>query len=214
MQIGPGLAAGYVNPAHEAGARTGDGWLITGDLGRVDEDGYVFVTGRAKDVIIRGGHNIDPALIEEPLLQLPQVLHAAAVGKPDGYAGELPIAYVQLVPGANVSDADLLAALAERIVERAAIPKEVVILDKLPLTDIGKPLKTALRADAAARAFRAVLGEATGLSPQVALQPDPTHGEIVAIVIEGIASADRAEFGARIATAMSRYAFAYRIEWR
>jgi fatty-acyl-CoA synthase len=215
LQInGPGLAAGYVNPAHEAGARTADGWLITGDLGRVDEDGYVFVTGRAKDVIIRGGHNIDPALIEEPLLQLPQILHAAAVGKPDAYAGELPIAYVQLVPGADASAADLLAALAERIVERAAMPKEVVILDKLPLTDIGKPLKAALRADAAAHAFGTVLGEATGLSPQVALQQDPTHGEIVAIAIGGIAAADRAEYGARIAKAMSRYAFSYRIEWR
>lgn len=215
LQInGPGLAAGYVNPAHEAGARTGDGWLITGDLGRVDEDGYVFVTGRAKDVIIRGGHNIDPALIEEPLLQLPQILHAAAVGKPDAYAGELPIAYVQLVPGANASAADLLAALAERIVERAAMPKEIVILEKLPLTDIGKPLKTALRADAAARTFRTVITQATGLSPNVALRPDPSYGEIVAIAIEGVAAADRADYGARIGQAMSRYAFSYRIEWR
>jgi fatty-acyl-CoA synthase len=214
MQIGPGLAAGYVNPAHEAGARTGDGWLITGDLGRVDEDGYVFVTGRAKDVIIRGGHNIDPALIEDPLLQLPQILHAAAIGKPDAYAGELPIAYVQLVPGANASAADTLAALAERIVERAAMPKEIVILEKLPLTDIGKPLKTALRADAAARTFRTVITQATGLSPNVALRPDPSYGEIVAIAIEGVAAADRADYRARIDQAMSRYAFSYRIEWR
>src|SRR5258708_562813 len=102
LQIkGPGVTPGYVNPEQDKGARTDDGWLITGDLGRIDRDGYVFVTGRAKDVIIRGGHNIDPAFIEEPLLQMPEVLHAAAVGKPDGYAGGVPIAYVQLVAGAR-----------------------------------------------------------------------------------------------------------------
>jgi hypothetical protein len=66
LQIkGPGQAAGYLNHAHEKDARTEDGWLISGDLGRVDQDGFIFVTGRAKDLIIRGGHNIDPALIEE-----------------------------------------------------------------------------------------------------------------------------------------------------
>jgi fatty-acyl-CoA synthase len=215
LQIkGPGLAAGYVDSAHEVGARTADGWLITGDLGRVDEDGYVFVTGRAKDVIIRGGHNIDPALIEEPLLQLPQVLHAAAVGRPDGYAGEVPIAYVQLVPGAQASAADLLTALDGCIAERAAIPKEIVILDKLPLTDVGKPLKTTLRADAAARALGAVIAQATGLLPSVALKPDPMHGQIIEITINGVAVADRGAYAARIGEAMSQYAFSYRIEWR
>jgi fatty-acyl-CoA synthase len=215
LQIkGPGLAAGYVDPEHEVGARTADGWLITGDLGRVDENGYVFVTGRAKDVIIRGGHNIDPALIEEPLLQLAQVLHAAAVGKPDGYAGEVPIAYVQLVAGAQASAADLLTALDGRIAERAAIPKEIVILDKLPLTDVGKPLKTALRADAAARAFGAVIAQATGLLPSVAVKPDPMRGQIIEITINGVAVADRGAYAARIGEAMSQYAFSYRIEWR
>src|SRR3981189_2472876 len=100
LQIrGPGLPPGYVNPEHDRGARTGDGWLITGDLGRIDADGYVFVTGRAKDVIIRGGHNIDPALIQEPLLQSPDVLHAAAVGKPDAHAAQLPVAFVHRAPG-------------------------------------------------------------------------------------------------------------------
>ena len=211
--MGPGLAAGYANPAHEAGTRTADGWLITGDLGRIDADGYVFVTGRAKDVIIRGGHNIDPALIEEPLLELPEILHAAAVGKPDGYAGELPIAYVQLVPGARTTAADLLAALDGRIAERAAMPKEIVILDKLPLTDVGKSIKTALRADAAARAFRAVLSETTGLSPDVVIRPDPIQGQIVEITVAGVAAADRARYAVRIAEAMSRYASPYRLEW-
>jgi fatty-acyl-CoA synthase len=214
LQIkGPGLAAGYVNPVHDASARTADGWLITGDLGRIDEDGYVFVTGRAKDVIIRGGHNIDPALIEEPLLTLPEVLHAAAVGKPDAYAGEVPIAYVELVPGAHLTAADLLQMLSGRIVERAALPKEIVILEQLPLTDVGKPIKAALRADAAARAFRGVLAEATGVSPGVAIRPDPVKGQVVAIALADIAAADRTRLAAQIAGTMSSYAFAYTIEW-
>jgi fatty-acyl-CoA synthase len=86
LQIkGPGVTPGYVNEAHQLAARTPDGWLITGDLGRIDEDGYLFVTGRAKDVIIRGGHNIDAAMIEEALVKFPDALHVAAVGKPDAY---------------------------------------------------------------------------------------------------------------------------------
>jgi fatty-acyl-CoA synthase len=93
---GPGAMPGFVNSSHERGARTEDGWIISGDLGRVDEDGFVFVTGRAKDVIIRGGHNIDPALIEEPLMKYLDVQLAAAVGRPDAYAGEVPIVYVQI----------------------------------------------------------------------------------------------------------------------
>jgi fatty-acyl-CoA synthase len=216
LQIkGPGLTAGYVNPVHETGARTADGWLITGDLGRVDEDGYVFVTGRAKDVIIRGGHNIDPALIEEPLLQLPGVLHAAAVGKPDNYAGEVPIAYVQLAPDVRATEAELIAALGGLIAERAAMPKEIVIVDKLPLTDIGKPNKAALRADAAARAFRAELTAATGLWPdEVIVRPDPIQGQLISITFTGVAAAERAAYASRIAEVMSRYPFAYGVEWK
>ena len=109
---GPGVTPGYLDPLNERGARTEDGWLISGDLGRIDEDGFVFVTGRAKDVIIRGGHNIDPGLIEEPLMQSPDVLLTAAVGKPDAHAGELPIAYVQLVPGSRATPDDLARILA------------------------------------------------------------------------------------------------------
>jgi fatty-acyl-CoA synthase len=165
LQIkGPGQAAGYLNHAHEKDARTEDGWLISGDLGRVDQDGFIFVTGRAKDLIIRGGHNIDPALIEEPLLQFPDVVHAAAVGKPDGHAGELPVAYVQLVPGSKATSEEIAAFLAPRIVERAAMPKEIIIIESLPLTNVGKPLKSALRQDIAERTFRDVLAETTGLS--------------------------------------------------
>jgi fatty-acyl-CoA synthase len=219
LQIkGPGLSSGYVNPTHDADARTEDGWLVTGDLGRVDEDGYVFVTGRAKDTIVRGGHNIDPAVIEEPLLLLREVLHAAAVGKPDRHAGEIPVAYVQLVPGARATAIELMASLTGRVAERAAIPKEIYIVDELPLTDVGKPIKSALRKDAAERAFAMAVSEATGLSSTagelaVAVRPDPVHGQVVAIAVCGVAAAEQAAMGARISDVMSGYAFAYEVEW-
>jgi fatty-acyl-CoA synthase len=216
---GPGNTPGWLRPAHEAAGRTPDGWLITGDLGRIDADGFVFVTGRAKDVIIRGGHNIDPALIEEPLLALSEVLHAAAVGRPDSYAGEVPVAYVQLVPGATVTAADLLTALAPRIAERAALPKEIIVVDKLPLTDVGKPIKAALRLDIAERTFRSVLADATRLSGapgrlDVTVQPHPTHGVVVALVGRGIPAAEQAKQAALISEIMSSYSFAYTVEWK
>jgi fatty-acyl-CoA synthase len=219
LQIrGPGVAADYVNAKHKEGSRSKDGWLISGDLGRIDEDGYVFITGRVKDVIIRGGHNIDPALIEEPLLQIADVLHAAAVGKPDSYAGEVPVAYVQLVPGSRTTEAEILAFVASRIAERAAMPKEILIVDKLPLTDVGKPIKAALRCDIAERTFRAVLESATGLSPAagdltVTVVPDPTRGGVVSIKISKAAAGDEAACLSRIAEAMAQYTFAYTVGW-
>jgi fatty-acyl-CoA synthase len=220
LQIkGPGVTPGYVNPEHDRDARTEDGWLITGDLGRIDSDGYVFVTGRAKDVIIRGGHNIDPALIEEPLLQSADVLHAAAVGKPDSHAGELPIAYVQLAPGSRVTSTDLIEYLTGRIAERAAIPKELIVVDKLPLTDIGKPDKVALRREIAERTFRSTLAEATGLSCDdgelnVFMRPHPRQGTQVAIVVTPPQRANRAVLAAKIESVMGQHAFPYYIEWR
>ncbi|HTK35633.1 MAG TPA: acyl-CoA synthetase [Caulobacteraceae bacterium] len=215
----PGLTSGYVNPAHEKGARTEDGWLITGDLGRIDEDGRIFITGRPKDVIIRGGHNIDPALIEDPLLQLPDVLHAAAVGKPDSYAGELPVVYVQLLPGSKRTEAELLAHLSSCIMERAAMPKEVFIVEHVPLTDVGKPSKVALRMDAAERVFRAVLSEATGLSAAdgrlaVEVRSHATKGTEIAVGLAGVAPADRAATAAAVEKVMEGYPFAHVVEWR
>jgi fatty-acyl-CoA synthase len=209
------LALGYLSEKHTAAARTSDGWLITGDLGRIDRDGNIFVTGRAKDVIIRGGHNIDPGPIEEALLQCPEVLYAAAVGKPDAYAGELPVAYVQLTAGARVTAAELVAVAARRISERAAVPKEIFILDKLPLTTVGKPLKTELRQDAAERAFRAALAvipelAEPGQEPRVAVRPHAVFGALVAIDLAPL-TADGPLLRQKIEAVMERYAFAYEI---
>jgi len=213
----PGVTQGYVNPAHDRAAFTPDGWLITGDLGRIDDDGCLFVTGRAKDVIIRGGHNIDPMMIEEALLKSPEVLHAAAVGKPDAYAGELPVAYVQLVAGSQVTTAELITFITGHIAERAAIPKELFIVDKIPLTDVGKPIKAELRREAAEHTFRTVLSPAIGLSQharlQVMVKPHATHGTQAAIMVAGVDSTERDSLVERIKVVMSGFSFAYIIEW-
>jgi fatty-acyl-CoA synthase len=154
---GPGVAGGYLDPAQDRGAFLPDGYFVTGDLGSIDADGYIRISGREKDLIIRGGHNIEPALIENALLASPWVAIAAAVGKPDAHAGELPIAYVELHPGAQVTAEELLRYAAKHIPERPAVPKEIIFLDKLPLTSVGKPIKHLLQLDAAQRVFNEVL---------------------------------------------------------
>ena len=100
---GPGVFGGYLNDAHNDGAFVDGNWVNSGDLGRLDADGYLWITGRAKDLVIRGGHNIDPQPIEEIMFRHPAVALAAMVGQPDAYAGELPVGYVQLKPGASVA---------------------------------------------------------------------------------------------------------------
>src|SRR5690606_5029388 len=138
---GPSVFGGYLGLPTEKQPFFKDGWLDSGDLGRIDAEGYVWITGRAKDLIKRGGHGLDPAMIENVLYRHPAVALAAAVGKPDAYAGELPIAYVQLKPGAACTEAELLD-LCARIPERAAIPKELIILPAMPLTGVGKDRKS------------------------------------------------------------------------
>ena len=135
-------------------------FLRTGDLGRIDADGYVWITGRAKDLIIRGGHNIDPAEIEEALAGHEAVAFAGAIGQPDAHAGELPCAYVELVKGAQVTEAELLEFAKSKIHERAAHPKHLEIMDELPKTAVGKIFKPDLRKKAIARVFDAALKDA------------------------------------------------------
>jgi fatty-acyl-CoA synthase len=170
---GPNVGPGYTDPARNAGTFEGGGWLITGDIGHVDAEGRIFITGRAKDVIIRGAHNIDPQAIEEALLQHPAVLMAAAVGEPDEYAGELPVAFVSLRPGAMVDPAELSAFANARIPERPAYPKRIQVIDALPVTAVGKVFKPRLRALACERVLRERLaaagcGDAVGLTMEEA----------------------------------------------
>jgi fatty-acyl-CoA synthase len=134
-----------------------DRFLRTGDLGRLDHDGYLWITGRAKDLIIRGGHNIDPAEIEEALAGHPAVAFAGAIGQPDSFAGELPCAYVELVADANVTIDELMNYARDHIHERAAVPKYIEIMDELPKTAVGKIFKPELRKRAICRVFNDTL---------------------------------------------------------
>ncbi len=138
----------------------GGRFLRTGDLGRIDTDGYLFITGRAKDLIIRGGHNIDPAVIEEGLMKHDAVAFVGAIGQPDMHSGELPCAYVELIAGKEVGADDLMAYAQTHIHERAAIPKHIEILAELPKTAVGKVFKPDLRRRAITRVYDAALKEA------------------------------------------------------
>ena len=135
-------------------------YLRTGDLGRMDEDGYLWITGRAKDLIIRGGHNIDPAQIEEALAGHEAVGFVGAIGQPDIHAGEIPCAYVELVVGATVTPEELISFANDLVTERAAQPKYVEILPELPKTAVGKVFKPALRKSAIIRIYNLALSEA------------------------------------------------------
>lgn len=159
---GPSVTSGYLSAEHDAGffpAGLDDdvAWGNSGDLGTVGEDGYVWVFGRSKDVIIRGGHNLDPREIEDALAAHPAVHLAAAVGRPDARKGELPMAYVQLKDGARAEAAELLEFCRRHVQEQAAVPVELVVLDELPLTPVGKISKPALRMDALVREVRSLV---------------------------------------------------------
>lgn len=180
---GSNVFAGYLI-ADECGRRLSaegkirDGWLNTGDRGSVDEEGFLTLAGREKDLIIRGGHNIDPAPIEDALLEHPAVTAAAAVGWPDRHAGEVPVAFVALAPDSGVSPEDLVSWTAERVPEKAAAPKSIHVIDEIPLTVVGKPFKPELRRRAAEEAARGELA-AAGIDAEVNAVLDDGSLEIV-----------------------------------
>ena len=163
---GPAVFAGYVTDPDLGGPRVSregivhDGWLDTGDLGMVDAGGFVYLTGRAKDLIIRGGHNIDPRVIEDGLLAHPAVRAAVAVGRPDRHSGEVPVAYVVPAGPGLLDEAELLAWAGTAIDEAAARPKRIYPVTEIPVTAVGKPFKPALIADAAGRAITEALAAA------------------------------------------------------
>ena len=188
---GPAVFPGYLREQDNAKVWAEEGWLNTGDLCRVDRDGYVWLTGRAKDLIIRGGHNIDPQLIEEVLATHPSVALAAAVGQPDAYAGELPMAFVAARPGTAPSPGELLAFCRERIPERAAVPARIVVLPSLPATAVGKIYKPELRW----RAIEHVLTEALAqrsIAATVTAGTDERHGTLARVSVADAARADEA----------------------
>jgi acyl-CoA synthetase (AMP-forming)/AMP-acid ligase II len=186
----PGVIDGYLEEARNVALFAAPGVLRTGDLGRIDADGYLWITGRAKDIIIRGGHNIDPAVIEDALLAHPDVTFVGAVSQPDAYAGELPCAYVELRAGAEAGPDALKAFAAERVSERAARPVHVEVVAELPKTAVGKVFKPELRRLALERVYRAALAEA-GIAAEVRGVEDKRSG----LTAEVASDADDAAVG-------------------
>jgi fatty-acyl-CoA synthase len=203
---GPSVFPGYLTsgpdgPVPDPSGKVFGGWLLTGDLGRVDEDGYVYLTGRAKDLIIRGGHNIDPSPIEESLLSHPDVASAAVIGAPDPHAGEVPVAYVTLAAGAQATETELRAWAALHAPERAAAPKAVHVIEALPLTAIGKVFKPALLSDVIRRTISAELDRA-GRTAQVEMSVQDGRPHAL-ITVDG-------DVGL-VTTSLERYSFPFTI---
>ncbi|SDC90620.1 class I adenylate-forming enzyme family protein [Rhodococcus tukisamuensis] len=141
---GPNVMQGYLNRAEATADALGDGWLHTGDVGVLNEDGYLTLVDRIKDMIIRGGENIYPKEIETVLHSHPHVREAAVVGAADAVLGEVPVAYVSTYPDSAL-DADDLRALCRTHLTKIKVPVAIEILDALPKNPIGKVDKRALR---------------------------------------------------------------------
>jgi fatty-acyl-CoA synthase len=215
MVKGPNVFPGYLDPAQNAGTLTDDGWLITGDLGYLDEDERLFLTGRAKEVIIRSAHNIDPGMIEEALAEHPAVELAAAVGRPDDYAGELPVAYVQLKPGASATSEELLEFVEPKISERPAQPKQVVIIPEMPMTGVGKIFKPQLRWRETETVLADYLNGLTekGLKVKVEVGEGPKGGTLATFTLSGQTS-DRAKVEAEVARVVGNFTYIkHQVNW-
>ncbi|HET7530244.1 MAG TPA: AMP-binding protein [Mycobacteriales bacterium] len=141
---GPNIMTGYWNAPEATAEAIRDGWFHTGDVGRFDEDGYLYVVDRIKDLIIRGGINVYPRDVEDALLEHPDIVGAGVVGKPDPRMGEEVVAFVQLRPGATLT-ADDVVAYAKGRLSAAKYPRDVRIVDAIPLTSVFKLDRKALR---------------------------------------------------------------------
>lgn len=213
---GSTVGRGYADPEQNAdffvtGMPEGGIWANTGDLGRVDSEGYVWVSGRAKDVIIRGGHNIDPKAIEEVLAGHGAVELAAAVGRPDRLRGEMPVAYVQLKPGFEVTEGELLQLCRDRIHERAAVPVAVTRLEQMPLTPVGKIFKPALRRLCLDAEMTNALTEVLGPGATATTRVD-TAGPRRRVVLEVPSSLLTSSVSQALSARLSGYGFVVEVE--
>jgi long-chain acyl-CoA synthetase len=145
------LMSGYWNAPDETAKAVRGGYFHTGDVGRLDADGYLFIVDRIKDLIIRGGYNVYPRDVEDVLVQHPAVVAAAVVGKPDPTYGEEVVAFVQLVPWSSVAPEELVRH-AKQHLSAVKYPREVRIVDAIPLTSVLKTDRKLLRAQLASEA--------------------------------------------------------------
>lgn len=180
----PNVFPGFLDPEATKKAFTEGGWLATGDVGWMDDEGRLNLTGRSKDLIIRSGHNIDPKVIEDALGSHPAVQLCAAVGAPDAYAGELPVAFAVLMPGVEATEDELRDWTSVRVDEPPARPKSVSIVPSMPMTNVGKIFKPELRRMAAENAVRDVLAGADGAVAEASLLADGKLSVAVTLAAE------------------------------
>ncbi|MFK8021903.1 MAG: hypothetical protein AB8B86_19250, partial [Pseudomonadales bacterium] len=213
---GPSVSPGYTDSSKNSTLFVTDSnsevWLNTGDLARQDSDGYFWLTGRAKELIIRGGHNIDPKTIEEVLASHPAVNLAAAVGRPDSYAGEVPVAYVDTV--SEITEAELVAYCEQNIGERAAVPKAIMIVDSLPVTGVGKIHKPTLNLMELKGVVERELAQYQGDfdSYSVDSQADLKLGNMAHIKIRCERGVSSSGVEARVRKALGVFSFAFSLE--
>ena len=214
---GPHVFQGYLEERHNKGLwlDTGDGkgnWLNTGDMGRMDANQYFWLTGRKKEMIIRGGHNIDPQLIEEPLYRHPDVELVAAVGRLDARVGEIPVAYVQLTPGSTTTSEDLMAFAQQEIGERAAVPKAIYVVANIPQTAVGKIFKPPLVQQQVQSVFEADLLAMDGIEKvKIAVDADALHGMIARVSVVPKAGVNKATLKDDIDKKLGQYSIYYEI---
>ena len=145
---GPDIFAGYLkNPEENSKTFTADGFFRSGDLARIDESGNIKITGRIKDVIIRGGENISPAQVEELLLAHPGITDVAVIGMPDKELGEKVCAYIQPVAGVEPDPEEIREFMEVKGASKLLIPDRFEFIDNLPMTEAGKHDKKTLRED-------------------------------------------------------------------
>ncbi len=196
VMAGPQVFPGYKEDFQNEGVffeAEGKKWLNTGDMGRMDEDGYIWLTGRKKELIIRGGHNIDPKQIEEPLYEHPAVALCASIGRPDARVGEMPVAYVQLKEGMTATEEELLEFAAANIGERAAVPKHIYIIPEIPLTAVGKIFKPTLTFEQVNEVFEQTVKGLDGVaSVSCMAEGDKRLGTVAHVQVTCDAGADKA----------------------
>jgi long-chain acyl-CoA synthetase len=141
---GPQVMQGYWNKPEETANVLKDGWLHSGDIGHMDDDGFFYITDRQKDMIIYKGYNVYPRELEEVLFTHPDVAQCAVIGKPDLAVGEAPVAFVQLMPDAQINDTQLMGFINDQVAAYKKI-REIRFLDAIPVSAAGKVLKRELR---------------------------------------------------------------------
>jgi len=203
---GPNVSPGYYDVAAGMTPLCDEGgWLETGDLGYLDAAGWLYVTGRSKDVIIRSGHNIDPAAIEEVARSHPDVADAVAVGRPDLRAGEIPVVFAVLRTGGDVDAETLKAHIVANVSEAPAKPSEVILLDALPTTAVGKIYRPALKAEAVRRFVAETGREMFGAQNAPPVVVDETCQHAVRLLIGPVAATPEAH--ARFAAWLAQHTF-------